>query len=370
MTTTQHTQNNTPEKNTETKSHVTHGKWEPKKSHSGSLIFLLSIAIAILTVLYIWHLPPFAMDTAYTNNAYVKGQTTLISPKVSGYVQSIFVQDFQHVEKGEALLKIDDEFYQTKVAQAKAALKAQQALLDKLPQTRNVAKSTLTARKAAVESANAQLNFATIEQKRAMELNKTKSISKREIDQIMNVQKQAQSTLDQAKAQYAIAEQDLESLNATEKNLMASVENAQTALDLAQQDLNNTTIYAPESGILSQISTKKGQLVSAGTQLFYLVPQTSWIIANFKEADTEYITIGQAAKISVDALGGKQFEGKVTEIAPATASEFSLIKADSGTGNFVKIAQRIPIKIELLPNQKNLERIKPGMSVEVNINLK
>ena len=136
---------------------------------------------------------------------------------------------------------------------------------------------------------------------------------------------------------------------------------------LAEQELGHTTVYAPADGQLGEVAVKKGQLVSAGTQLMSVVPAARWIIANIKETDMKNIRSGQQADITVDALGGAHFSGSMSEIAPATASEFSLIKADSGTGNFVKIAQRIAVKIELHPEQADLHKLAPGMSVEVLI---
>lgn len=345
----------------------TEPRWEPKKSKGSALLFLLVIISAVLGVLYFWKLPPFAMDMVHTNNAYVRGQTTLLSPKVAGYVQQVLVQDFQTVEKGQPLVQIDPAPYQAKVAQAKANLLAQQAMLEKLPQSRQSLKSALKMRQAAIESANSQLNLSEIELKRMATLYKTNSASKREVDQATNASRQAQANLQQANAQLQIAQQDLAALEANEKNLQATIESAKAMVELAEQDLHNTVVYAPESGKLSQIGVKQGQLVSVGTQLMFLVPDERWVIANFKEADTFHIHLGQLATVSVDALNGKRFHGKVSEISPATASEFSLIKADSGTGNFVKIAQRIPIKIEFESEQEDLKLITPGMSVEVEI---
>lgn len=344
-------------------------KWVPKKHRLSMVIFITALIFAISVVFYIWRLPPFSLNTVYTNNAYVRGQVTLISPKVAGYIKEVPVQDFAQVDKDQPLAVIDDETYVAKVAQAEANLKAQQAALERVPQTRVAAQATLSLRQAAIDSAKAQFKLADIEQKRVNALYKTKSVSKRELDQANNNYQQANAALLQANEQLHIAQQDLLNVDMTEKNLIASVDNAQATLELAQQDLKHTVIYAPGNGRLSQVSVRVGQYVSVGTQLMYLVPNRNWVIANVREADTDRVRIGQNVTIFVDGLGGKKFTGKVTEFSPATASEFSLIKADSGTGNFVKIAQRIPIKIEFEPNQEELERIIPGMSVEVEIDV-
>ncbi|MFY1026786.1 secretion protein HlyD [Actinobacillus seminis] len=360
-------QNNTDQKSQQPTSQPE--RWSPKKHHLSMVIFIVTVLLGLSTVFYIWRLPPFSLNSVYTNNAYVRGQITLISPKVSGYIKAVPVQDFEPVKKEQTLVIIDPETYLAKVAQAEANLKAQQAALERIPQTRVTAEATLSLRRAAIDSAKAQFNLAAIEQKRVSTLYNTKSISKRELDQANNNYKQANLALLQAKEQFHIAQQDLLNVDITEKKLIAAVDNAKAALVLAQQDLKHTVISAPENGRLSQVSVRVGQYVSVGAQLLYLVSNRNWIIANFREADTERICLGQKVSIFVDALGGKKFIGRVTDISPATASEFSLIKADSGTGNFVKIAQRIPIKIEFDPNQEELERIIPGMSVEVEIDV-
>lgn len=164
-----------------------------------------------------------------------------------------------------------------------------------------------------------------------------------------------------------MAQQNIINTGVGREGAQAGLANAQALLDLAKQDLGHTVIYAPASGKLGEVSVKQGQLVSAGTQLMSVVPPERWIIANIKETDMANVKIGQSASVSIDALGGKAFSGKVAEISPATASEFSLIKADSGTGNFVKIAQRIAVKIVFDAGQQDLERLAPGMSAEVNI---
>ena len=177
--------------------------------------------------------------------------------------------------------------------------------------------------------------------------------------------KQAEAALTQAKEQYAIAQQNI--LNAGVGREGAAIDNAKAMLALAEQELGHTTVYAPADGLLGEVAVKKGQLVSAGMQLMSVVPAARWIVANIKETDMKNIRSGQQADITVDALGGAHFSGSISEIAPATASEFSIIKADSGTGNFVKIAQRIVVKIELHPGQTDLHKLAPGMSVEVRI---
>lgn len=342
-------------------------QWKPQRSKLAKGIFLLSIIVAILCALYAWHLPPFNHFSVYTNNAYVRGQTTLISSKVNGYVEKVWVTDFSQVKAGEPLVQIEKVNYQAKLEQAQANLYIQQVAFEQLKQSEQSAISTVTARQAGIDNAKAKYQQAQLEMKRSRALIKTDSVSQREFDQAQSTLKQTQAALAQAEAEKAIAEQDLINVQLRKRSAQANIENAQAAVTIAQQDLDNTLIVAPVDGKTGEIGVKQGQYVASGSQLMYLVPPQHWVIANLKEADTENVRLGQTVNVFVDALGGQQFHGKVSDIAPATQAEFSLTKADSSTGNFVKIAQRIAVKISLDPEQADLDRLAPGMSVEAEI---
>lgn len=343
-------------------------QWSPKK-HSifGKLAFTTALIGGVVAALYAWHLPPFNYDKVYTNNAYVRGQTTLISAKVSGYVKDVFVNDFNQVSLEQPLVKIDDAPYLAKMAQAKANLLGQSASLNQIEQDKRAAEANLNISNATIENAKAQLHRARVEFNRIQQLIKTNSASKRELDQATATLTQAETAIQQARQQQTIAEQKRLSVKTNGEGLTASVESAKAVVNLAQQDVDNTLIKAPVAGKLGEISVKKGQFVTIGSQLMFIVPNSRWVIANVKETDMVNVKIGQPVKLSIDGLDHKQFDGKVAEISPAAASEFSIIKADSGTGNFVKIAQRIPVKIEFLPEQADLDKILAGVSVEVEI---
>jgi len=149
--------------------------------------------------------------------------------------------------------------------------------------------------------------------------------------------------------------------------LEAGVENARAALRLAEIDLANTIIRAPQAGQVSEVGVRLGQYVAAGTQLLFLVPRNVWVVANFKEAQTARMAPGQRAIVSVDALGGAELVGRVQQLAPAAGSEFSVIRPDNATGNFVKVPQRIAVRIALDPEQPLAARLRPGMSVEARV---
>ena len=339
----------------------------PKKTRLKSAILIAIGLVAIGFVLYAWKLPPFQSAVVSTDNAYVRGQTTVISPQVTGYVTHVYVQDFEDVAAGTPLLQIDPRIYQQKVEQAHAQVLAAVSNLNNNQQSLTSNQSTVIARNASIANAEAMLKKAQADMARVQELVGLGSLSPREGDQARAALQQAQAAVAEAHAQKAVAEQGVKSTHVGKQGLQAAVAQAQAQEQLAQIDLNNTTIKAPQQGRLSEISVKQGQLVNAGTQLMYLVPKHVWVVANFKETQTANIKVGQAATVRVDALGGAELRGKVERIAPAAGSEFSVIRPDNATGNFVKVAQRIAVRIQIDPNQELATRLSPGMSVEASV---
>jgi multidrug resistance efflux pump len=164
-----------------------------------------------------------------------------------------------------------------------------------------------------------------------------------------------------------IARQNLEAVIVNHDALHATVSGAAAALRAAQVDLDNTRIVAPSDGRLGQVAVRRGAYVNAGAQLMGVVPAQLWVIANYKETQMNRVRIGQPATVRVDALDGVLFRGRVERISPATGSEFATLPADNATGNYVKIAQRIPVRISIDPRQAAIERLGPGMSVVVSI---
>ena len=341
--------------------------WRPPGKNPTTIIVIIVIAVlAVLAILYAWRLPPFAGLHEDTDNAYVRGKVTIISPQVSGYVTSVPVQDFAEVKAGQVLATIDDRIYRARVAQAEANVAAQQAALANSTQAQRARETATLSQDAAITSARAQLAKAQADMRRADTLVADGSISAREHDQTRAALLAAQATVQQASAGRAIGTQDVRTVVVGRAGLEASVEAARAQLRLAQIDLDNTVIRAPTDGQLSEIGVRNGAYVTPGTQLLFLVPHDVWVIANFKEAQTRAMRIGQPATFRVDALGSR-FNGHIQNLSPAAGSEFAVIKSDNATGNFVKVAQRIAVRIAIDPNQADARRLRPGMSVEVAI---
>jgi multidrug resistance efflux pump len=347
---------------------VQHRGWHPPAKGPATIVAIVAIGIAaVLAILYAWQLPPFAGWSQDTDNAYVRGRVTVISPQVNGYITGVPVQDFQLVRRGEVLATIDDRIYAARVAQAKANVAAQLASLANSQQSERSRAAALTGQAAGVASAQAQQVRAEADMRRAQALVSDGSISAREFDQTRAALLAAQAAVRQAQAQESVGEQDVRSVVVGRGGLEAGVKNARAALRLAQIDLDNTRIRAPADGRLSEIGVRQGAYVTAGTQLMFLVPRDLWVIANFKEAQTHAMHVGQAVSFRVDALGSARLSGHVENIAPAAGSEFAVLKSDNATGNFVKVAQRIAVRIRIDPGQQLAQRLRPGMSVEVRV---
>lgn len=342
--------------------------WRPPRPGRATLIVIVLLAIAgVSAVLAAWRLPPFTTAIQSTDNAYVRGRTTVISPQVNGYVTQVLVRDFDVVRQGQPLVAIDDRIYRQRVEQAQAQVAAAQATLANSAQAARSRAASLAAQDAAVANAGAQLQRAQADMNRVNDLVTDGSVSLRERDQTLAALRQAQAGVQQAEAAREIARQDVRTVEVGKGGQSAGVAGAQAALRLAQIDLANTIVRAPESGRLSEVGVRIGQYVTAGSQLLFLVPPETWVIANFKEAQTARMAVGEPASFTVDALGNARLTGRVEKISPAAGSEFAVLKSDNATGNFTKVAQRIAVRIRVDPGQRLAERLTPGMSVQARV---
>ncbi|MCX4160014.1 MULTISPECIES: HlyD family secretion protein [Paraburkholderia] len=342
--------------------------WHPPKKSLLTIIIIVVLALcAIGVVLRAWRLPPFAGPVEDTDNAYVRGFVTTISSQVSGYVTSVPVDDFLEVKAGQILVTVDDRIYAARVAQAQANLEAQQAAFDNSAQSQRSRELATRSQDANIAAARAQQVRAEADMRRADALVKDGSLSKREYDQTRATLLAAQAALQQAVAGRSIGTEDVRTVLVARPGLKAAIDSAKAALRSAQVDLENTVIRAPVDGQLSEVGVRNGDYVTAGTQMMSLVPHFVWIVANYKEAQTHRMRPGQPVTFRVDALGDAKLHGHVERISPATGSEFAAIKPDNATGNFVKVAQRIAIRISVDPGQELAKRLRPGMSVETAV---
>lgn len=324
--------------------------WHPPPLRWRVILVVVGLTLAaVLAVLDAWDLWPFANRIEITDNAYVRGRTTVIAPQVSGYVVAVLVSDYARVKARQVLARIDDSTYRARVEQARANLAAARSSLANNRQARASGTASLSSQDASLARAKADMM-------RVEDLVKDGSVSVRERDQ-------TRAALAQAVAQSEIARQNIRTIDVGRGGLEAQVAAAQAALKSAEIDLDHTVITAPEAGQVGEVGVRLGQYVTNGTQLMSLVPLERWVIANYKEAQTAHMAPGQGASFRVDALGGAKFVGRVEQLSPAAGSEFSVLKPDNATGNFVKVPQRIGVRIAIDPDQPNFARLRPGMSV-------
>ena len=341
---------------------------DPRSAPSRWQLGYLALALAgVLAVLYAWRLWPFQSHVIETENALVRGQVTVVGTQLSGYVDDVLVSDFERVEQGQVLARIDARGIRQRVAQTRAQLASHTAALANWPQRQRTASANLVLAKATLAGASAQAARAAADLRRADDLAADGSLSLREQDQARAALAQARAAVAQGGATIDIARQAIRSVAIEQAALQAAHDHAAAVLGAALVELDNTEIVAPVAGQLGQVSVRRGAFVQAGAQLMGLVPPEVWVIANFKETQMNAVAEGQAAVLMVDALDGARLQGRVARVSPATGGEFSVLPADNATGNFLKIAQRIPVRITLLPGQALAGRLRPGMSVVVRV---
>ena len=273
------------------------------------------------------------------------------------------MRDFQFVKAGEPLVKVDDRIYRQQLAQAEAQLDIAKASLTNVDQIMAQNVATVAVRNAALDQARAQLDQLKAAYDRVSSLTQKGIRAETDLDSAVANLKVAEAGVLAAEANVRLAEAQVRATDVSRSGLTAQVHAAEAVVDLARINLGNTVITAPADGQISESSVRKGQYVTAGTQLMFLVPPARWIVANYKETQTARMQVGQPATIEVDGLDGASLRGTVEELAPAAGSEFSVLKADNASGNFTKVVQRIPVRIRLLDGQPLVERLRPGMSV-------
>jgi membrane fusion protein (multidrug efflux system) len=303
-----------------------------------------------------------------TDDAQIDGDISPVVARVGGYVDSIYFQENTHVNKNQELVKIDDRDYVIKLEQAEAAKTGASANI-------NVGESQIfenaansASAKAKVESAQAQLDKVTKDYQRYSNLVQDGSITRQQFDQSKADLEVAQANLQAAQDQYKAA---VEQEAATKDQLHVTntgVDQKQVDIAYAKLQLSYTNVKSPSSGMVSKKNVQIGQLVQAGQTLFSIVNDSSiYITANFKETQLDNIRAGQKVDIDVDAYPDLKLTGVVYNFSPATGAKFSLLPPDNATGNFVKVVQRLPVKIKINGSKADLDKLYPGMSVSVSV---
>jgi membrane fusion protein (multidrug efflux system) len=301
-------------------------------------------------------------DFETTDDAFIAARSFSIAPKVGGYVTDIPVTDNQHVNAGEVLARIDDRDYRIAVDQAKAQVAVGQANIDNVQAQIDSQHEQIKQAQAQVDQAQAQLQFSQEEEARAHDLvEKGAGTVQREQQTRSDLQSQQANTT-RAKAALIAAQLGIKTLEAQLENARAQLQQAQAQLDQANLNLQYTYVVAAQSGRVVKLSGAVGTFVTAGQSLMMFVPDEVWVVANYKETQLKDMRPGQAVEVRIDAYPDRKLTGHVESVQPGSGTAFSLLPAENATGNYVKVVQRVPVKITIDNWPKDLP-VGPGMSV-------
>jgi membrane fusion protein, multidrug efflux system len=301
-----------------------------------------------------------------TDDAFIAARQFGIAPKVSGYITAVPVTDNQHLATGDLIAQIDDRDYRAALAQAQAQVASAEAGVQNISAQLSVQQAQIEADQAQVAQAQAGLVFAQQQATRYRDLAHSGAGSVQNEQQYSSQLRQAQATLDSAEATLKVAQRQIESLKAQHDNAVATLAQATAQRDQAQLNLGYTTIRAAQAGRIVNLTAAVGQFVQPGTNLTMFVPDQLWITANFKETQLDQMRTGQPVKIDIDAYPERTIHGRVASIQPGSGTAFSLLPPENATGNWVKVVQRVPVKI-ILDNPPPDVALGPGMSVEVSV---
>jgi membrane fusion protein (multidrug efflux system) len=318
----------------------------------------LFIAVAAGGYLYL----DYADHFETTDDAFIAARQFAIAPKVSGYITAVPVTDNQHVAAGDVIAHIDERDYQVALAQAKAQVGAARASIETIDAQINVQQAQIAASQAQVGQSEAVLVFAKQQATRYERLAQTGAGSVQNAQQYESQLHQQEDTLKSAQANLALAERQIQSLKAQRANAVASLQQAKAQRDQAKLNLSYTTVTAGEAGRVVNLGAAVGQFAQPGTTLTMFVPDQVWVTANFKENQLDAMRPGQPVTLEIDAYPERTLHGHVDSVQPGSGTAFSLLPAENATGNYVKIVQRVPVKI-VMDDPPTDVALGPGMSV-------
>ncbi len=382
----QNTENNNSENTQNTEQQQTAKKTVAKKKPNKRAKIINYLVLILVLIGLFWVVKAYFNigNDRYTNASQVETFINPINTRVSAYIKEIRFIEHQYVKKGDTLIILDDREIQTQLGQAEAAYMSATASKNAVSNSVktasnnvNTASSNAQSAKANIEATKARLWNAEQNYKRYENLLKDEAVTRQQFDQIKSDYEAQKAQLEAQILQYqAVVNTKTTSelsVNEVQSRLGmndAEIKRTENALEMAKLNLSYTVITAPHDGIMGRRTVNIGQLLNPSQQVATIVDINNlWITANYREKQMENVTIGGLAKIKVDALGGKEFEGKITAISGATGARYAAVPVDNSTGNFVKVQQRIPVRIEFTENNKpeDLKLLRAGMNVEVTL---
>jgi membrane fusion protein, multidrug efflux system len=301
-------------------------------------------------------------DYETTDDAFVAARSFSIAPKVGGYVVDVPVTDNQHVKAGDVLARIDQRDYKNALDQAQAQVAVAKANIDNVQAQIDSQHQQIDQARAQVDQADAQLKFAQQEEDRAKDLVGKGADTVQHEQQTRSTLVADQANMARVKSALTAAEVGLKTLAAQLESARASLQQAQAERDQADLNLQYTKVIAAQAGRVVKLSGAVGEFATAGQSLMMFVPDDVWIVANYKETQLDQMRPGQPVEFTIDAYPGRTFKGRVDSVQPGSGTAFSLLPAENATGNYVKVVQRVPVKI-VVDHWPDDVAIGPGMSV-------
>ena len=340
----------------------------PARKRGRKIVIGLIIALVLLAgtmIYYHFYLAPYVS----TDDAFIDGYVTMISPRVPGQVVKLLVTDNQQVKEGDVLLELDPRDYETSLHLAQADLTAARSQWDEAQAQVKVSEARVAQAQAAAVAAVAKNQRATNDLQR-YESVESRAVSQSAIDQAQAQARSATADLAAARSQAKAAEAGVVLSQAGVETAAAGVQQAEARVEQARLNLSYTKIVAPLAGHVTARTVELGNYVQPGQMLLTLVPTNMWVVANFKETALTHLRAGQPVELRVDAYPDRKFKGRVDSFQRGTGARFSLLPPENAVGNYVKVVQRVPVKIifdEPLPDGLD---IAPGMSVVPTVTVK
>jgi len=343
------------------------GKREPKRP-SRRVWLLSALGAVILAAATYWFISNAGYES--TDDAAIEAHAIQVSPKISAHIKAVYFDDNYQVKRGDLLIDLDPRDYEVALASAQATLASAQSKLIESEAQQNVAQAGLGQAKADLASADASAENAVSDFNRNEQLYKTHVIDRREYDASAAQAKTAAASVESASKRIASQEAQVRLASAQSVTAAAEKKQAETQVQQAQLQLSYTRVLSPFSGRVTRKRVEPGNYVQPGQTLFSLVPSDVWVVANFKETQLKKMKVGQPVSVRVDAVPGHEFKAHVESMQVGTGSRFTLLPPENATGNFVKVVQRVPVKIVFDEPLTELERLWAGESVEPRVDVR
>ncbi len=339
---------------------------DARRRRPARLVLGAAALVAAAGAGYLWWDNASHFET--TDDAFIASRPIGIAPQVPGYVAQVLVTDNQHVAKGQTIARIDDRDYLVALAQANAKVGVAEAGVKNIEAQIQVQQAQVDAAQAQVDQAKASLTFANQQAARYGELAHTGYGSVQNAQQYSSEQAQRQAAVKSALAALEVAQRQIDSLQAQEASARADLAQAKAQQDQARLNLSYVNVTASEPGRVVVLTAAPGEYAQTGTNLAMFVPDELWVTANFKENQLDQMRPGEKATLRIDAYPEREIRGTVASIQPGSGTAFSLLPPENATGNYVKIVQRVPVKI-IIDNPPKDVVLGPGMSVEPSVRI-